>query len=262
MTSAAPEDVDGLLLDIDGVLAVSWRALPGSVETMRWIRSRGLPFRLITNTTTHTRADLSETLCDAGFDVGPQEIVTAVAATASHLRTHHPDARVTVLTDGDPEGDLEGIHLVGLDEDADVVVIGGASDDFSYAALNRVFQQVRDGATLVGMHRNLYWRTAGGWQLDSGAFLAGIEQAAGVTATICGKPAPAYFASALGELGLGADRALMVGDDIVNDVVGAQAAGIRAALVRTGKFREADLAKGRPDFVLDSLADLPRLLGE
>ena len=129
---------------------------------------------------------------------GPQEIVTAVVATASYLRAHHPDARVTVLTDGDPEGDLEGVHLVGPDEDADVVVIGGACDDFSYAALNRVFQPCVDGAALVGMHRNLYWRTAGGWQLDSGAFLAGIEQAAGVTATICGKPAPAYFASALG----------------------------------------------------------------
>jgi HAD superfamily hydrolase (TIGR01458 family) len=261
MTSAAPEDVEGLLLDIDGVLAVSWKALPGSVETMGWIRSRGMPFRLITNTTTHTRADLSATLGEAGFDVGPDEIFTAVVATATYLRAHHPDARVTVLSDGDPEGDLEGIHLVGPDDDADVVVIGGASDDFSYAAVNHLFQRVRDGAALVGMHRNLYWRTVAGWQLDSGAYLSGLEQAAGVTAAICGKPAPAYFASALDQLGIDANRALMVGDDIVNDVQGAQAAGIRGALVRTGKFQEADLAKGRPDFVLDSLADLSRLLG-
>jgi len=261
MTSAVLEDVDGLLLDIDGVLAVSWKALPGAIDTMRWIRTRDLPFRLITNTTTHTRADLSGTLREGGFDVEPHEIVTAVVATASYLRSHHPGARVAVLSDGDAADDLDDIHLVNLDADPEVVVIGGASDAFSYAALNRVFQCVRDGAALVGMHRNLYWRTAGGWQLDGGAFLTGLEQAAGVTATICGKPAPAYFASSLALLGVGAGRALMVGDDIVNDVLGAQDAGIRGVLVRTGKFQESDLGRGEPAFVLDSVADLPRLLG-
>ena len=91
--------------------------------------------------------------------------------------------------------------------------------------------------------------------------MSALERAAEVTATVCGKPAPAYFASALELLGVDAGRALMVGDDMVNDVLGAQAAGIRAALVRTGKFQETDLAKGRPDYVLDRFADLPRLLG-
>lgn len=261
MTSAVLEDVDGLLLDIDGVLAVSWRAVPGSIDAMRWIRARRLPFRLITNTTTQSREDLSATLRDTGFDVEPDEIVTAVVATATYLRSHHPGARVAVLSDGDAAGDLEDVDLVTLDDDPDVVVIGGASDDFSYAAMNGVFQRIRGGATLLGMHRNLYWRTAGGWQLDAGAYLHGLELATGVTATICGKPASAFFAAALERLDVGADRALMVGDDIVNDVLGAQDAGIRGALVRTGKFEESDLDKGEPAYVLDSLADLPGLLG-
>ena len=107
----------------------------------------------------------------------------------------------------------------------------------------------------------LYWRTARGWELDGGAYIAGLEEAAGTTATICGKPAPEYFASALALMGVAPERALMVGDDIENDVLGAQAAGIPGVLVRTGKFRESDLAKGEPDHVIDALADLPRLLG-
>lgn len=254
-------DVEGLLLDIDGVLAVSWRALPGSVDAMRWIRDRGLPFRLITNTTTHTRADLAATLAEAGFDVTPQEIVTAVVATAGFLRAAHPGARVYVLSDGDARADLTGIRVVDLPEDADVVAIGGACDDFTYDTVNRIFRRVMDGAALVGMHRNLYWRTGEGWELDGGAYVAGIEEAARVTAEICGKPAPAYFASALDLLGVPAERAVMVGDDIVNDVVGAQSAGLRGVLVRTGKFQEADLAKGTPDLVLDALASLPGALG-
>jgi HAD superfamily hydrolase (TIGR01458 family) len=254
-------DVDALLLDIDGVLATSWRPIPGSIDTMRWIEQSGPPYRLITNTTTHTRKDLAATLNEVGFDVDAASIVTAVVATAAYLRSHHAGVPAFVLSDGDATEDLEGVELVDVDV-ADVVVIGGASDDFTYPMMNRVFRRLMDGAALVGMHRNLFWRTAEGWELDGGAYIAGLEEAAGVSAAICGKPAPAYFESALVDLGVGAERALMVGDDIENDVRGAQAAGIRGALVRTGKFRDADLETlPAPDLVLGSLADLPALLG-
>jgi len=252
--------VDGLLLDIDGVLSVSWEPLPGSIEAMRWIGEHGPPFRLITNTTTHTRRDLAARLRDAGFEVRPDQIVTAVVATAAYLRAHHPGSSVFVLSDGDAREDLDSIELGGPD-DAAVVVIGGACDDFTYAMLNRVFRRLMDGAALVGMHRNLFWRTADGWELDGGAYIAGLEQAAGIEATICGKPAPEYFASTLALLGVTPERALMVGDDILNDVAGAQAAGVRGVLVRTGKFRDSDLERAHPDQVIDALADLPRLLG-
>lgn len=250
-------EVEGLLLDIDGVLAISWEPIPGSVEALAALRDRGIPFRLITNTTTQTRSDLAVTLQGAGFEVAPREIVTAVVATATYLAEHHPDARVFILTDGDPGADLGGVVRAAAPEDAEVIVIGGANDDFSYDTVNRIFRQVKEGAVLVGMHRNLYWKTARGWELDGGAYIAGLEEAAGSAATICGKPARAFFDAALELLGVPADRAAMVGDDIVNDVLGAQAAGLTGVLVRTGKFEEADLQKGSPDVVLGSLSDLP-----
>lgn len=251
---------DGLLLDIDGVLAVSWEALPGAVETLAWLRAEDVPFRLITNTTTHTRADLASTLRDAGLDMDASEIVTAVVATATYLRDRHPGARVFLLTDGDARADLEGVELVR--DRADVVVLGGASEEFTYATLNHVFQMLVDGAELIGMHRNLYWKTAEGWQLDGGAYIAGLEEATGRSAVICGKPSAAYFVSALAMLGTPAERTAMVGDDLENDVLGAQAAGLTGVLVRTGKFRPQDLerADGAPDLQLDSIAGLPGLL--
>ena len=227
--------IDGLLLDIDGVLAVSWEALPGSVDALQRLRDADVPFRLITNTTTKTRADLAATLRDAGFDVSDEEIVTAVVATAEHLRVAHPGARVFVLSDGDATADLAGIDLTDVD-DAEVIVIGGACDDFTYATLNKIFRRLMDGAALVGMHRNLFWKTAEGWELDGGAYLAGLEEAADIRATICGKPEKAYFDAGLAMLGVTADRAAMVGDDIVNDIIGAQAAGLTGILVRTGKY--------------------------
>jgi ribonucleotide monophosphatase NagD (HAD superfamily) len=119
-----------------------------------------------------------------------------------------------------------------------------------------------DGAALVAMHRNLYWRTSEGWRLDGGAYVAGLEEASGRRAIVCGKPSERYFGAALREVGVPADRAAMVGDDVEADVLGAQRAGLVGVLVRTGKFRPEDLerASGDPDIVLDSIADLPDVL--
>jgi HAD superfamily hydrolase (TIGR01458 family) len=141
-------------------------------------------------------------------------------------------------------------------------VLGGAYDGFDYPTMNRVFRMLMGGAKLVAMHRNLYWRTDEGWQLDGGAYVAGLEEATGRRAVVCGKPAEAYFASALAQIEIPAERAAMVGDDVVNDVLGAQAVGLTGVLVRTGKFRPEDVERsgGVPDAVLDSIADLPKLL--
>ena len=85
-------DVDGLLLDIDGVLTVSWEPIDGAIDTLDRLRDRGLPFRLITNTTTHTRDALAATLRTAGFTVDADDIITAVVATAAYIRAAHPGA--------------------------------------------------------------------------------------------------------------------------------------------------------------------------
>jgi len=65
-------------------------------------------------------------------------------------------------------------------------------------------------------------------------------------------------------MGIQPSSALMVGDDLRTDVGGAQAAGMRTALVRTGKFRqevfEASLI--RPDLLLPSIASLPEAIRE
>lgn len=258
MMDGMSDEIRGVLLDIDGVLAVSWKAIPGAAATVDWLRERGLPFRCVTNTSSHSRRELAATLSEAGIAVEPDEIVTAVAGTASYLRSHHLGAKVFLLSDQESIEDLEGVELVEVG--ADVVVIGGANDRFSYANVNRAFKMVTEGASLVAMHRSLYWKTSAGLELDGGAFLLGLEAAAGVMAVVCGKPAPAFFEAAVELVGVPAVGLAMVGDDIVTDVLAAQELGLTGVLVRTGKFRPDDLDRGTPDHVIDSIADLPQLL--
>lgn len=253
-----PVRTEALLIDIDGVLTVGWEPVAGAVATFAELRRRSLPFRLATNTTSRSRQSVADALSGAGFPVVAGEILTAPVATAAHLRRRHPDAAVLVLSSGDLSADFTGIRTVGPGEAADVVVLGGAGLVYTHEELNHAFNLILDGAAFVAMHRNLYWRTARGLELDTGAYVTALEAATGRTATVIGKPAEAFFIAALEELGVPPETTLMVGDDLDNDVLGAQRCGISGCLVRTGKFRPDVLAASpvQPDLVIDCFADL------
>jgi HAD superfamily hydrolase (TIGR01458 family) len=256
--------VGGVLIDIDGVLTVSWRPLPGAVAALRQLRAAALPLALVTNTTSRPRASIAAALDEAGFPVTAADILTAPAIAAAYLAEHHPGARCLLLNSGQTGEDLAGVTLAGQDDagPVDVVLVGGAGEEFSYAALNRAFGHLQGGAALVAMHRGLYWRTSEGLQLDSGAFVTGLEHAAGIQAEVAGKPAAAFFDAALAHLGADAADTVMVGDDIETDVLAAQRHGLTGVLVKTGKYLPSThrAATGTPDHVLDSFASLPALL--
>jgi HAD superfamily hydrolase (TIGR01458 family) len=256
------DGIEGVLFDVDGVLVVSWEPVPGAADTLRWLRARDLPFALVTNTTTLSRRSLSARLARAGLDVEPDRLVTAPTATAAYLRTNHAGARCYLLAQGDVAEDLEGIELV--DDGADVVVIGGAEEALTYEAMNRAFRMLRDGASLVAMHRNTWWMTSEGPKLDAGPYVTALEEAARVRAVVVGKPSPEIFRESTSLLGVRPERAAMVGDDLEADVAPAQALGLTGILVRTGKFGHESLetAALKPDHLIDSVADLPTVLEE
>ena len=99
-------------------------------------------------------------------------------------------------------------------------------------------------------------------EVDTGAYVAALEESSGRTPVVLGKPSPEFFVACLAELGLAADRVAMVGDDVENDVAAAQRCGLRGVLVRTGKFRSEalDRASAAPEPVVDSFAAVPSLL--
>lgn len=252
--------IDGVLFDIDGVLVTSWRPLPGATETLRALRERSLRRAFLTNTTSRTRAEIAAELRGQGMDVDAREIVTAAALTAEYLRATRPGARCLLVNHGDIAEDLEGIVLDP--QHPEVVVLGGAGPEFDHVTLSRVVDLMQQGVPLVAMQGGLTWATADGLRIDTGAYLPGLEAAGGSRATVIGKPAPTGFTAAAAVIGTEPERTVMIGDDLVNDVLAAQYVGFVGVLVRTGKFRPAvlDSADRAPDHVIDSVADLPALL--
>ena len=256
------QPVRGVLLDIDGVLHVSMQPISGAVEALHWLELHGYAMCFVTNTTTLARATLAGRLQAIGLPIGEEHLITAPVATANYIRQHYPGKRCWVLTKGDTAADFAGIELV--ESEADVVVIGGAEELLSYEAMNAAFRMVMDGAVLLAMHRNLYWRTSEGLRLDSGPFVRALEAATGKEATVLGKPDRAFFEQALLAIGVAADESIMVGDDIENDVAGAQQAGLRGILVCTGKHHADSplLERVQPDAILPSIVELPGWIEE
>ena len=251
---------DGVLLDIDGVLTVSWEPLPGAVEAIRWLQAEGIGFRLLTNTSSKSRREIAALLAATGMPVDVDHIRTALTSAVDYLATHHTGAGCLVVNEGELGEDLAGVDVVDA-RSADVVLLGGAGPSIGYAELDAVFKLAVEGVPIVALHRNSRFQTADGPALDMGAFIVGIEAASGREVVAVGKPAPAIFEAALADLGISAAGAVMVGDDVDSDVLGAQAVGITGVLVRTGKFRPSDLeGSARPDHVIDAIGQLPALL--
>jgi len=254
--------VSGILLDVDGVLHVSGEPIPGAAGAIMRLREAGHRLRFVTNNTTRSRRGLAEEIRSFGVELEDHELQTTPVAAAHALARK----RVLALTMPAIVEDLEGVHLVG--ENADAVLLGGADDSletnqvFSYMNLARAFAELEAGAELYCLHRNRWWQTARGPLLDAGAFVAGLEYAAETEATLLGKPSLAFFEAALEAVDADSERTWMVGDDLEADIAGAQRFGMKTVLVRTGKFRQAELDRSAvsPDSVLDSIADLPHWL--
>jgi HAD superfamily hydrolase (TIGR01458 family) len=257
------------LLDLDGTLFTSDGIIPGAVETIETLRARGVPFRLLTNTTMRSRAQLLAHVRDLGFSVTADELFTPSVAAAALLA----DRGCRTVAPFVPEAamhDLSNLEFVGGVTDVmpgripDAVVMGDLGDRWDAKLLNAAFRYVLDGALFVALQKGRYWLAPGGPLLDAGAYVTAVEYGTRQEAIVCGKPEAPFFEAALESLyadGVARDdpsSIVMIGDDIWNDVYGAQQVGIQGWLVRTGKFNEKVLRVGdvEPDRVIDSIAEI------
>lgn len=244
-------DLRGVLLDLDGVMYVGLRVLPGAIAAVARLCAAGLGVRYVTNTTRTPHRLLLERLRGMGLALAADELFTpALAARAlmarngwcPHLLVHPALAE-----------DFAGLPDTG----EEAVVLGDAGDSFSYAALNAAFRALGRGAHFLALANNRCFRDAdGGLSLDAGPFVSALSFASGQEARVLGKPAPAFFHAALASMGVEPAQAVMIGDDVESDVGGAMAAGLRGVLVRTGKYEPGaeDRISPPPDLVVDDLA--------
>jgi HAD superfamily hydrolase (TIGR01458 family) len=254
------ERLRGILFDMDGVLYTADNIINGAVETAAWVRSQGIPHLFVTNTTSKSRAALADKLLSFGIPVQQAEILTPAAVAAEWLRARGGTG-IALFVPASARLEFAGLQCIPDDAEqgASYVVVGDLANLWDYRTLNRAFRLLyhNPDAQLIALGMTRYWLTPDGIALDVAPFVVALEHASGRKALVLGKPAKPFFQAAVEKLGLPAGQVVMIGDDIEADVGGAQKAGLRGALVKTGKFRPADLAGPIvPDLVFASIADL------
>lgn len=251
--------IKGLLFDLDGVLYVGSNVIDGAVEAVNKIRESGLPCRFITNTSTLPLASLHQKINALGFSISTDEIISAPQATLLYLK-NEPAAVCYLLLADDVKKDF--FDFPQSDTQANYVIVGDIGKAWSYPLLNKVFNCLMQGAKLIAIHKNRFWQTEEGLQMDIGGFIEGLEYASGAKAMIMGKPSANFFQIALDDMGLKSEEVAIIGDDIDVDVGGGQQVGLMGILVKTGKYRQlyTDSSSITPDLILNSIKELPELL--
>jgi glycerol-1-phosphatase len=260
---ALADKFDGFLVDLDGVVWIGRKPVPGAVEALRALAEGGKEVVFVTNNPGRSPATYAERLREAGVAVDERRVVTAGVATA-RLAAERMGAGALSFVIG-AAAFKEEVAAAGLEvldgeagRDADVV-LASSHRGFDYEELLTATLALGRGAALFATSRDPTLPMPDGLWPGTGAILAAIETASGATAKIGGKPERHLFDLARERLD-GAARVAMVGDRVSSDIAGGERAGLATILVLSGATsrEEAERAEPRPDHTIDELGGLLR----
>ncbi|WP_455211841.1 TIGR01458 family HAD-type hydrolase [Kaarinaea lacus] len=250
-----------LLFDLDGVLYQGEQAISGAAQTVHWVQQHAIPHLFLTNTTSRPRSALVKKLAAMGINIEESQLLTPAVAACRWIKDN-VNGDTALFIPQATQGEFHSVPLATPEQSEHIgaIVIGDLGERWTFTTLNRAFRllmnQPQPALIALGMTR--YWRAEDGLRLDAGPYVSALQYAAGCEAVVLGKPAIPFYQAALHTLNLPADQVYMIGDDIRGDIDGAQQAGIKALLVKTGKFQASDLHLGITPFAcLDSIANLP-----
>ena len=250
--------MSAILFDLDGVLYEGNSPIEGAASTIDWCHKNKIPHLFLTNTTSISREQLVSKLAGFGIDCQAKDLLTPPVA-ASQWMSENDIKDIALFVPESTQAEFSQFTLHEQEDDkVDAVVIGDLGEGWDFATMNRVFRLLLNNpdAALIALGMTRYWRNKGKLQLDVGPIVKAIEYATGRAPRVTGKPAKPFYKAAMSLLHK--KKIIMIGDDIHGDIEAAQKAGLKAILVRTGKFTPRDLELGiKPKAIIDSVADLP-----
>jgi arabinose operon protein AraL len=254
----------GVIFDLDGTVYRGDQLIPGARETIEWLRERSRPIVFVSNKPLQSRADYAAKLTRLDVPTHPDQVIHSPLVLSRYLSREMPGA--TLFAIGEPPLLEELAASFRLSEEPDEIdaVIASFDRTFDYRKLNIGFQALRRGARFLATNADATCPVAGGEIPDAGAVIGALEGCSKrKVELVVGKPSPLIVEVALERLGVPANECLMVGDRVETDMLMGQRAGMTTALVLTGVTRRADLAQSpvQPDYVLESIAEVPRLFG-
>ena len=253
----------GFVFDLDGTLYLGDRVIAGAVEALDGVRRRGARVAFVTNKPLFTRAEYAQKLARLGFDASPDEIITSALVMAEKLAREDCGIPVLCLGESALRRELEekGVKLTENAREARIVLVA-FDRGFNYDKLNAALQALRAGAKLYLTNPDVTCPVEGGVVPDAGAIVEAVKAASRREVdAIAGKPSDLMARAVLDHFGLPPQQILLVGDRLETDIAMGRRAGFATAVVLTGITRREmlDASPHKPDYVLESIAELSRL---
>jgi NagD protein len=251
------DDIKNYLTDMDGVIVWGSTLIPGAAEFVQRLRSRDVPFLIITNNSLYTPRDLQMRLHFMGLDVPPESIFTSALATAQFLNSQRPGGRAFVIGESGLTTALHDIGYVITDQEPEYVVLGETTT-YSFERITRAIRFVMGGSRFIATNPDVMGPGEGGIVPATGAVSALISAATGIQPYVIGKPNPLMMRTALRTLNAHSEESVMIGDRMDTDIIAGIEAGLRTVLVLTGVTRGEQVTRFpyRPTWIRDSVADI------
>lgn len=260
------ENIQGLLIDLDGTLYHGHQMIPGADLLIKGLREANIPFLFVTNNSSRTAASVAAHLSGMGIEAKPEEVCTSSLAAARYVSEESPGASVAILGE---EGLREACVEAGLTIVTELpeYVVQGIDRSFTYQSLAQAQSWIMGGAKFVLTNPDLMLPSDDGITPGAGTIGAAIEAASGVSPVVIGKPERHLMDYATSLLGIDPRNAVVVGDNMATDITAGVNAGCRTVLVLTGLTNEGNLEHFKsvtgitPDEICMDLAELMTLLG-
>lgn len=237
---------DAFFLDLDGVVYIGRKALPGTLPSLQRLRAMGKHIRFLTNNPCKTRERLVERLRTMGIEAHKEEMFTATWATCLYLR-QQGIRRIYHIGSPEIESELDEVGVTTTKEQPDAVVVG-CEDVVTYEHLQQATRFIRQGAKFIATMVDAWYPSPSGPAPATGSIVAAIQTASQQRPVIIGKPSPTMFLEARQGLEqIEASRLVMIGDTPASDILGAHQAGMSAILI-SSVAPETQIFPGRRDF--------------
>ncbi|MEM7007985.1 MAG: HAD-IIA family hydrolase [Thermodesulfobacteriota bacterium] len=252
------------LIDLDGVVYVGDTAVPGSVETIKYLLQKNKTVIFLTNNPRHTISEYESKLNSIGIDGTSLNIVTSATTLALHIKFTYKDLEhktAYVIGSSSLKEEIEniGLKLVEGEEGkkADFLIFGG-HPEYHYEEMKIATLAIANGAHFYATNRDMVYPTIEGHIPATGAMLASIEVASRRKAVIAGKPETMMFELALDSYDHEKHKIVIIGDHLDTDITGGKNAGISTILVLSDPniHKELEESDIKPDYAIERLSGL------
>lgn len=235
------------IMDMDGVLYRGNQAQPGLIEFFDFLRNNNIPFLMLTNNSANSAGDYTRKLAKMGVTVKDSETVTSGQAASEYLRSVAPEGAGVFVVGMQPlrdsvfGGENEGLFV--SDDKKPRFVVQGGDFNLVYETVKKACLLIRAGATYIATNADPVFPTEEGLIPGAGSIGALLQTSTGQKPLVIGKPEAPMYEMALKILGSTASETLMIGDNLVTDIDGANRLGIPTALTLSGVTNEAEYEK-------------------